>query len=171
SLRLLARARRLACEPARQEPRLLAVADPGGDLPGAIAESERVARLFVAHGAPEPVLLRGAQATLVAVRDALPQAGCWLFSCHGRVHWGSPAMSALELADGDSLSLNALPGIVGALPRVRLAVLTACESGLSDVLRAPDEFDGLPAALLALGVPAVLGTSWPVDDVASAVLV
>src|SRR5690606_5898792 len=60
-LRLLARARRLACEPARQEPRLLAVADPGGDLPGAIAESERVARLFVAHGAPEPVLLRGAQ--------------------------------------------------------------------------------------------------------------
>ncbi|MCK7495128.1 MAG: CHAT domain-containing protein [Comamonadaceae bacterium] len=59
----------------------------------------------------------------------------------------------------------------GAAPLVRLAALGACESGISDVVRTPDEFDGFPATLMSLGVPAVLATLWQVEDAASARLV
>ena len=170
SLHLLARARRLAAEPRRQGRRLLAVANPGGDLPGALAESSRAAKVFIAHGAPEPILLQGGQATLAAVRAALPRCACWLFSCHGHFHWGRPELSALELAGAMPITLQALTEVRDSLPQVRLAVLTACESGLSDIVYAPDEFVGFPAALLGLGVPAVLGTLWPVDDSATAAL-
>jgi CHAT domain-containing protein len=49
-------------------------------------------------------------------------------------------------------------------------VLSACETGLYDIDRNPDEFIGLPGAFTALGAAAVLGTLWPVSDAATALL-
>jgi CHAT domain-containing protein len=52
----------------------------------------------------------------------------------------------------------------------RLVVLSACQSGQFDILRAPDEVMGLPAGFLRAGSAAVVATLWPVDDEATALL-
>ena len=57
------------------------------------------------------------------------------------------------------------------LGQPRLVVLSACETGLYDIGRNPDEFIGLPGAFTALGAAGVLGTLWPVADTASALLI
>jgi len=62
--------------------------------------------------------------------------------------------------------LNAAHG----LGRPRLVVLSACETGLYDGTRNPDEFVGLPSTFLQLGAAGVIGTLWQVDDVATALL-
>lgn len=57
------------------------------------------------------------------------------------------------------------------LRRARLVVLSACETGVVDVhSEALSEMPGLPGALLLSGVPTVVGTLWPVDDVAAALV-
>jgi CHAT domain-containing protein len=56
------------------------------------------------------------------------------------------------------------------LGRPRLVVLSACETGLSDITSSPDEFIGLPGTFTALGAAGVLGTLWPVSDAATALL-
>ena len=57
------------------------------------------------------------------------------------------------------------------LGRPRLVVLSACETGLYDIDRNPDEFIGLPGTFTALGAAGVLGTLWPVSDAATALLI
>ena len=49
-------------------------------------------------------------------------------------------------------------------------MLSACETGLYDIDRNPDEFVGLPSAFVALGAAGVLSTLWPVTDTATALL-
>ena len=57
------------------------------------------------------------------------------------------------------------------LGRPRLVVLSACETGLSEITSNPDEFVGLPGTFTALGAAGVLGTLWPVSDAATALLI
>jgi len=53
----------------------------------------------------------------------------------------------------------------------RLAVLSACQTGITEFNRIPDEVIGLPAAFMQAGFPGVVGTLWPVNDRCTAVLV
>lgn len=53
----------------------------------------------------------------------------------------------------------------------RLAVLSACETAKRETRFLPDEAVGLPAGLLQAGVPGIVGTLWPVDDAAAALVV
>src|SRR5262249_26813611 len=53
----------------------------------------------------------------------------------------------------------------------RLVTLSACETGLYDIDRNPDEFIGLPGTFIALGAAGVLSTLWPVDDRATSLLI
>jgi hypothetical protein len=59
--------------------------------------------------------------------------------------------------------------VSGALRGVRLAVLSACQSGGGGLAYGSDEFVGLPAALTLAGVRSVVCTAWTVDDVLAAV--
>ncbi|SMX29169.1 CHAT domain protein [Pelagimonas phthalicica] len=52
-----------------------------------------------------------------------------------------------------------------------LVCLAACQTGLSDFANLPHETFGLPMAFLAAGASAVIGTQWPVDDVATRLLI
>ena len=52
----------------------------------------------------------------------------------------------------------------------RLAVLSACQTGIIDFRRIPDEAIGFPAGLLQAGVPGVVSTLWLVDDISTALL-
>jgi hypothetical protein len=58
--------------------------------------------------------------------------------------------------------------VSGALREVRLAVLSACQSGGSELAFGSSEFSGLPAALRLAGVRSVVCTAWAVDDVVGA---
>jgi CHAT domain-containing protein len=70
-----------------------------------------------------------------------------------------PLESHLELADGRLTVRDLLDRRL----RARLAVLAACETGVP-YAQLPDEMIGLPSALLEAGVPGVVGTLWPVEE-------
>lgn len=170
SLGLLDRARRLASGAPRAGTALLAVADPRSDLRGAALEGQRVAETFAEHGAAAPVLLSGMDASRERILAALPGKNHLLLSCHARYHWGTPSLSALLLAGDDSLTLAEVQATAGALGHLRLVFLSACESGISEVMQTPDELLGFPTAFLVAGAPAVIASLWRVNDVSTAFL-
>lgn len=53
---------------------------------------------------------------------------------------------------------------------LQLVVLSACQTGFRDTLHTPDEYVSLATAFLQAGVPGVLSTLWPIDDVSATVL-
>jgi len=52
----------------------------------------------------------------------------------------------------------------------RLVMLSACATGLHQILGIPEESVGLPGAFLTVGAAAVVATLWPVNDIATALL-
>lgn len=94
------------------------------------------------------------------------QTAHWLhFSCHGVHNTDEPLESYLLLADGP-LTARA---IMGMELDATLVTLSACESGRNQIQRG-DEPLGLTRAFFAAGVPAVLVSMWPVDEVATRLL-
>lgn len=164
SLQAYAAARRHADESGPAT--LAAVVNPTGDLPGADQEGEIVA----SHFAPEArSLLFGEKATPDAVLDALKSKTHWHFASHGTFAWSDVRQSALIMHGAVRLSVGRLLATDG-LARPRLVVLSACETGLSEITSSPDEFVGLPGAFMALGAAGVVGTLWPVNDAATALV-
>lgn len=110
------------------------------------------------------------QARREALWYALPDATIAHLSCHGSFA-ADPLDSALNLACGDRLTLRDLiVGDTSALANLRLVVMSACQTALTDFQRVPDESIGLPGGFLQAGVPAVVGTLWSVDDLSTALL-
>jgi CHAT domain-containing protein/tetratricopeptide (TPR) repeat protein len=92
------------------------------------------------------------------------------FACHGRYDWADPRASGLTLADG-RLNLADLLGGAIDLSGARLATLSACETGVTDVLTgSAAEYVGLPAGFLIAGVPCVVSSLWAVNDLSTALL-
>lgn len=145
---------------------LAAIINPTGDLPGTEKEGAIVASHF-ASGAR--TLLQRQAATPDAVLAALKGKTHWHFASHGTFSWQDARMSALVMQGGARLNVGRLLEANG-LGHPRLVVLSACETGLNDITRSPDEFVGLPGTFTALGAAGVLGTLWPVNDAATALL-
>jgi CHAT domain-containing protein/tetratricopeptide (TPR) repeat protein len=146
---------------------LAAIINPTGDLPGSDMEGAFIAAQFPESGR---AVLAGENATLGSVLDALKGRSYWHFASHGTFTWSDVRQSALIMHNAERLSVGRLLEVDG-LSRPRLVVLSACETGLSEITRNPDEFVGLPGAFMALGAAGVLGTLWPVSDIASALLI
>ncbi len=92
------------------------------------------------------------------------------FSCHGSYHWNDPPASGLALADG-RLTLAELQQGEVDFSAARLVTLSACETGITDVLRgSAEEYVGIPAGLLLAGVPCVVSSLWAVPDLSTALL-
>jgi CHAT domain-containing protein/tetratricopeptide (TPR) repeat protein len=144
---------------------VLAVINPTRDLDFASVEGEILKSLFNLR----VQTLDHMSATRAAVIQAAAGCAYLHFACHGQYDWYTPARSAMVLAGDERLTLaNVLSEL--DLTSVRLVTLSACETGLSDIRRSPDEYLGLPAAFLQAGAPGVVSTLWPVDDVSSALL-
>ncbi len=152
------------------ETKLLAVGNPmpvRRPLRWARAEAESVADLFPGD---HPPLLEEA-ATLEAVRAALvvkPGRDVLHFACHGSFDPGDPLRSALYLAHEEPLTMAEIRDM--PLAGTRLAVLSACQTGLTDFRDIPDEVVGLPAGFLQAGVAGVVSSLWPVDDAGTMLL-
>ena len=160
---------------------LFAVANPTGDLAWAGVEVERIAGLFI-----EARILGGGKvnrATRESVITEAPGYAYAHFACHGKFNLLEPLQSALWLAKPDLLTLETMlkgppsdqanpatasKGLV--LPRTRLVVLSACETGLVDPGDLADEYVGLPSGFIHAGVPTVVSSLWRVDDLSTALL-
>ncbi len=142
-----------------------AILDPTENLPFASAEGEQVARLF---DDDKITVLSGAAATVEAVMNQR-LAGYVHFACHGSYRWDDPMQSGLELANHEPLTLAKIIGHFN-LENTRLVTLSACETGITDIRQAPDEYLGLPAGFLQAGAPAVVSTLWAVDDLSTMLL-
>jgi CHAT domain-containing protein/tetratricopeptide (TPR) repeat protein len=148
-------------------PTLAAIVNPTGDLPGTEKEGALVASHF---GSGARTVLRQKDATASAVLAGLKGRNYWHFASHGTFSWSDPEQSGLLMQGQERLSIGRLLSTDG-LGRPRLVVLSACETGLSDVQSSPDEFIGLPGTFMALGAAGVVGTLWPVSDAATALLI
>ncbi len=140
-------------------------------------------------------VLLGSECTKDSILDndlALRQ--CLHFSCHGYFNLEQPMESALLLAECEINSpppeldpLRYLPLRNGSvidlercltvkdifeldLRQCRMAVLSACETGFSDIGSSTDEYVGLPSAFLFAGTRTVVSSLWAVSDLATALL-
>jgi CHAT domain-containing protein/tetratricopeptide (TPR) repeat protein len=155
---------------ARRPPRrrsLLAVVDPGGNLPAAPAEVHAVARHF-SKGATE--ILKGGDVREETVRTGARNRSYVHFACHASYGWDDPMASGLEMAADDDLNLGEVIAHF-RLERARLVALSACETGVNEHEIQPDEYVGLPAGFLAAGAQAVLSSLWSVSDLATCLLI
>ena len=160
-------------ERAGKAPVLLAVGNPlplpaGWSALGYAGVEVRAIEGFFAAGSRR--ILPGEAATRAAVTQALPGATHLHLACHGGFDPAQPLDSALYLSGGDRLTLRDLLDGDLDLSSQRLAVLSACQSGITEFNRVPDEVIGLPAGFLQAGVPGVVATLWPVNDRSTAVL-
>jgi CHAT domain-containing protein len=172
---------------------LFALANPGEDLAYAALEVASIQPLFGAH----PTVLEGkaaSRAQLERFAGPLAASHCLHFSCHGTFDFAEPLRSALLLADCEVRSLPAdadpsryMPTSDGGaidlhqcltlldlfqldLRQARLVALSACETGLSDIKSASDEFVGLSTGFLFAGCNSVIGTLWTVPDITTGLL-
>ncbi|HKI21600.1 MAG TPA: CHAT domain-containing tetratricopeptide repeat protein, partial [Isosphaeraceae bacterium] len=170
STRALQAARAAARERAKRAPMLLGIGNPLPNprpLAFARTEVEEIAPRF----APEALrLLFERDATQAAVAKSLPGTSHLHFSCHGTFNVREPLDSALYLSGADTLTLRELLDGDLDLSAARLAVLSACQTGIVDFNKVPDEAIGFPAGFLQAGVPGVVSTLWPVSDISTAIL-
>jgi tetratricopeptide (TPR) repeat protein len=145
-----------------REPSLLAVAVPDGDppLPYAEIEVRQAAALF-----PEATILLQDEADVMAAAE---RASHVHFACHGYADVSRPLASYLELPGGRRLYVAELLDHSDRLRGTRVAVLSACQTALA--FDQPDEWLALPTAFLVAGVAGVVASLWPVDDLATAIL-
>lgn len=168
SAQALAATRRWLARHAERAPLLAGVGNPlphPRPLDFAHAELEDIAALFGGRARP----LFGRDATKTALLAQVADASHVHLACHGLFDLENPLATQLQLAHGDALTLEE---ILDEAPfaAARLVVLSACQTAITEFRSLPDEVIGLPAGVLQAGVPGVVGTLWPVNDLSTALL-
>jgi CHAT domain-containing protein/tetratricopeptide (TPR) repeat protein len=130
-----------------------------------LVEGAAIAALFDQRKIDE-----GGVGTKDAVKDGVRGKAYLHFSCHAVYKWHDPPQSGLILADG-RLTLAELQNGVVDMSAARLVTLSACETGLTDILKgSAEEYVGLPAGFMLAGVPCVVSSLWSVPDLSTALL-
>ncbi len=180
SARIWATCKRRAEESIAEKANALLVSDPQPrdanmpPLPGAEDEVLVISEIIAHKVSGQVFPYNGIAATLPAILDGLKMHGAALthvhFACHGLADLDNPYVSGLLLAHGDRLvARDLLDATVVRLERLRVAVLSACQTALTGT-DLPDEVIGLPAGWLQAGAMAVLASLWPVSDGKTAAL-
>jgi CHAT domain-containing protein len=129
-------------------------------LPAARLEAQAVAALYGA----QPLV--GAQATEQAVREALKRAPRLIhFATHGFLQEDAPLASGVALVGGEAITVDELMGLE---LKAEVVVFSACDTGRGRLQGS--ELIGLARGLLYAGARAAVVSLWPVDDVATAML-
>ncbi len=139
------------------------------DLTAATQEAHNVASIYSRYK-----LLTDEQATEEAVKAEIKQSTIVHLATHGVIDERAWANSRLVLAK--AMANNREDGALRAyeiaqmrLPITRLAVLSACQSGVERFYRG-EGMIGLGRAFLAAGVPTVVASLWAVDSEITATL-
>jgi CHAT domain-containing protein len=134
-------------------------------LPGTAAEVTGVARVF-----PGARLAVGSDFTHDAVVTALTGFDHAHLATHGVLDERTPIFSALLVAGGGRApSRLSLYELTALRVKARLVVLSACDTGLGQMLRG-DEVTGLTRTLLQAGAATVVSSLWQVSDESTAQL-
>lgn len=134
-------------------------ADP---LPNARHEVNAVAAKF-----PSARVVSRTEAEVDRVAGELVNATVAHFACHAFANPKEPLRGGLVMSGDRVLSLASVFEM--RLTRLRLVVLSACETGaMGQVL--PDEAISLPTGLLQAGVPGIVASLWSVPDIGTALL-
>lgn len=164
-------------EAAREKPRgaaetVLSVGDPLFDreafklqpLPSAAREASEVATLYGAR----PLL--GARAVEEEVTRSMREAEIIQLASHYVIDEGSPMRSRLLLAHAGRAVGTGSDGVLQPfevyrmkLPRARLVVLSACQTGGDRVYRGEGAV-GIARPFLAAGAPLVVASLWPAES-------
>jgi CHAT domain-containing protein/tetratricopeptide (TPR) repeat protein len=125
-------------------------------------------------------VIEGQGATPQRVIEMIRDADYVHFACHGVHDDNNPLDGGLILASeervghGEQREAKLTLGEIFArvyLPRSPVVVLSACQTGITKVGRINDDYIGLPAGFLYAGARMVVGTLWPVDDLATSLLI
>lgn len=139
------------------------VADTLKDLPFAHVESDLVKDILKSR-----TLLRSRHATANRVREAIREGrGVAFFACHAFFSFEEPLASSIRLADRN---WRASEIARNDLSQYDLAVLSSCESAVTDVRRAPAEYAGIRTALRHAGISHIVGSAWNVSDASTSLL-
>ena len=131
----------------------LVIENPDGTLHYAPQEAEAVSSDSSGGHHPAPERFGSERARVLA---ALPDYPVLHFATHGRSGWLDPLQSELVLAGEQHLTLPDLLAL--RLEKGRLAVLSACESGVPGT-DLPDEMAGLPAGFQQAGLAGVVASA------------
>lgn len=128
----------------------------------------------------------GQAATKESVVGAMKDATHLHFACHASFNWQDPYQSGIRLADGAFILEELLMGEImletignghAFLTRfietdnVQLLTLSACESGITDVINDKGgERIGLPTGFMLAGVRYVVSSLWEVNDLSTSLL-
>jgi len=141
---------------------LVSVADPTDDLEFTRTEVREVARHF-----PAVLNVEGHLATCEWIRENAKHGSVLHFAGHAFGGLLDATRSGFVLADGHLAG----PEVARLGPlRARLAVASACQSGVIGIGDLADEAFSLGSALLAAGAACSIASLWPVDDLATAIL-
>ncbi len=172
---------------------LFAIQNPTEDLEFTNLEVQTISSDFQ----PQTILAHK-KATKTELNSAhqrkLKSAHCHHFSCHGYFNFANPLLSALLLAncylepppspidrnchlpvnDNKTVDLSQCLTLGDVftfdLGCCRLVTLSACETGLIDILSNSDEYIGLPSGFLVAGSTNVVSSLWAVSDISTALL-
>lgn len=133
------------------------------DLPCAAPEAWAAADCFRRAGSAARVV---ASASKEELFEAAAEASHLHLACHAKFSRADPLASRVYIGRECDLMLEDLLLHRRDLTGVQLAVLSACQTAVSDA-ELPDESTGFPNALLTAGVRTVISTCWPVDDEAA----
>jgi len=170
SLNVLQRCVQSAGSAANTRPSLLAAigSQAAGRLPYAGREINAIAHIWEEQERATSQLLKD-DVTAEAFLERAASANYIHYSGHAEHDWSQPENSGLLVESGNPLTVDEIER-QGVLRTSRLVVLSACETGLVDIKTAPEEYVGLPAAFMLAGVPCVLSSLWPVEDLSTALL-
>lgn len=129
------------------------------DLPGAEREAKVIAKLW----SDTDVKLR-AEATETALKNNISNYGMFHFASHGVFEPENPLESGLLLAsDNKNDGRLTVAEIYGIKINADLVTLSACETGLGDIVNG-DDVVGLNRGFLYAGADSILSSLWSVED-------
>jgi CHAT domain-containing protein len=141
--------------PFRQEAKLMK------QLPWAAKEATYVGRMF-----PGAKVLTGSDATKAIVQSNVTRYRILHFATHAYMSEDVPSLSAILLANGESLAVYELAGLK---LDADLMVISACDSARGTATRGDDVL-GMVRGLLSAGVRALVVSLWRVEDEATSLL-
>jgi CHAT domain-containing protein len=148
-------------------PELYAVINPEDDprLVLTLTEGTAIAKFF-----PKCSIDKGRSGTKQQALAGVQGRTYVHFACHGSYDWDNPSASGLQFSNS-RLTLAELQNGVVDLTAVRLVTLSACETGISDIIKgSAEEFVGIPAGFLLAGASCVVSSLWAVPDFSTALL-
>lgn len=153
-----------ASKRAGRRPALVGLADPTRDLDAAGPEVREIAR----HFPQGSQIASGSEATAQFLREHTAEATHLHLACHGRGGLlDTDTSPAIRLADG-WLEAKRLTEVVAL--RSRLAVVSACQSAVSNLNELADESVSIGSVMMAAGTACAIVSLWPVHDLATALL-